>query len=703
MSFSLFTEISWLYSIPIVLLAGVATWFLYKGDKRLEDCPSAVYRILLIVRFLSISLLIFFLLSPFIKSIVNTIKKPVVVFVQDASESVSHISDSAVHLSSYKEELKNVLNLLGKDYHVELLTFGEKIARSKSADSIEFNQKKTSYASLFSYIEKTYSAENLGGIVVASDGIYNEGNSPLYEAEVSGISCPVYSVGLGDTVQKKDVAIQQIISNKIAFTSSNIPVRITVSAKMAEAQNPVLSIYHNGKVVASQRVFLENENFAKDIDLTFTPPEVGVQTFIARIDSIDGEWNTKNNEYYFTIEILDERKKILCLYSVAHPDLMAFKSVLQKSTGIESDFLHTTQFSGKVEDYNMVILYQLPTKERDADLLISQVQNANLPTLQILGPHISTAKLNALSWGFSIAASKSLTDEVYPHYNKYFTLFANNQGVEDLTKIAHPLVVPYGKYNLESASTIMMSQKVGATLTDKPLIFFNNEDGVKRGFIAGEGIWRWRMAEIKETGNSEIFDGTFADIVDYLALKVKRDRFNLNYENIIYETDKVVMNADVYDATFMLDNSNDVEVELSDTLGNKFEFVFSKSDNRYFSSFGVLPVGKYKFIGKVKNLNGEILHTKAGEFQVLPVEIETRKLQANYTNLRELSAKFGGEFITAKNISSLVQKLNSNKEIVPVSYETTDFSELINFKVLLAILLALFITEWIIRRFNGAI
>ncbi len=39
---------------------------------------------------------------------------------------------------------------------------------------------------------------NLGAVVLAGDGIYNQGVEPLFAA--SGLSVPIYTIALGDTV-----------------------------------------------------------------------------------------------------------------------------------------------------------------------------------------------------------------------------------------------------------------------------------------------------------------------------------------------------------------------------------------------------------------------------------------------------------------------------------------------------------------------
>jgi len=704
MSLSIYTEYSLFFIVPCLLVAGVLTWFLYKKDKRLSECPKQIMLTMQIMRFATFTILFFFLLRPFVKMVVTTVKKPTVVYVQDISESIALANDSITILNDYKANLKKEIGEIEKKCNVEILTVGENIQRvkKKDIDSLHFSDKKTTFTSLFAYIEKAFASENIGSVILASDGLYNEGFNPVYEAEKSGVNYPIYSVAMGDSVQAKDYAIQNIIANKIAFTSSKIPVNITLSAKMLEGEEAKISIYHKGKELVSESIAIENNNFASDNELYFDPPEKGMQTFIAQVSTFKGEKNIKNNIYYFTIEILDERKRILCLYDAPHPDLMTIKSVLEKNMSIESEFSLASRFEGNIEDFNMIILYQMPSGNLSSYPLIETTLNAKIPTLFILGPHCSIEKFNGLNLGISISSQSNSTDAVTAELNKDFSLFSTD--AEILTEYfsgKYPLIVPFGKYGQSKQSQVLLYQKIGSIVTDKPLICFIDDDFIKRGFISGEGIWRWRMHEIKENGSAPVFEDLMSDIVEYLALKLKRERFVLEHENIFNETEKLTFNAEVYDGTYSLDNSQEIKMIIANKDENQFAFTFTRTKNRYFLDAGILPIGEYTYTATVVDNNENILHTKHGSFQILPVNIETKKLTANYSYLRKLAHMSNGQLVMQENINTISDLITNNTEILPVSYSNNEFAELISSKWLFYVICFLIILEWTFRRFYG--
>ena len=56
---------------------------------------------------------------------------------------------------------------------------------------------------LLTGIKEGYDGRNLAGVVLVSDGIVNQGRSPVY----SEFNFPIYGVAVGDTVPKKDLGL----------------------------------------------------------------------------------------------------------------------------------------------------------------------------------------------------------------------------------------------------------------------------------------------------------------------------------------------------------------------------------------------------------------------------------------------------------------------------------------------------------------
>ena len=116
---------------------------LYRKDKSMSELSVWTVRTLSIFRFLVITLLSFFLLSPFLKSINRTVEKPVIILAQDNSESIIVGKDSSFSRTEYKKNLQSMIDELNEKYEVRTYSFADKTKEIKSVDSLRFNEKQT--------------------------------------------------------------------------------------------------------------------------------------------------------------------------------------------------------------------------------------------------------------------------------------------------------------------------------------------------------------------------------------------------------------------------------------------------------------------------------------------------------------------------------------------------------------------------------
>ncbi|MEL7421592.1 MAG: hypothetical protein AAFN81_01310, partial [Bacteroidota bacterium] len=105
---------TWL--LIVCLLAGLAyALVLYFRDRRFKEAPSWLTTVLGIFRFLAVSTIAILLLSPILRSIENRSQKPVIVFAQDGSESVTAAWSSA-DSTAYIQDIQTLQNSLAEKY-----------------------------------------------------------------------------------------------------------------------------------------------------------------------------------------------------------------------------------------------------------------------------------------------------------------------------------------------------------------------------------------------------------------------------------------------------------------------------------------------------------------------------------------------------------------------------------------------------------
>jgi len=198
-------------------LAGLAvTLLLYYRERTFKDQPVALVWGMSLLRWLGYSLLAALLLSPLLRYLQTDRQEPVIVLAQDVSESVGMELDTA----GYAAQWIGLKEQLSEKYQVVDYTFG---AAVKAEGDLRFTDKRTNLDAVLTEISDVYGSQNLGAVVLATDGIYNEGNNPAYRN--FQIKAPVYTIGLGDTTQRRDLLIRRVFNNKIAYLDDRFSIQ----------------------------------------------------------------------------------------------------------------------------------------------------------------------------------------------------------------------------------------------------------------------------------------------------------------------------------------------------------------------------------------------------------------------------------------------------------------------------------------------
>lgn len=232
---SLLTEYPlWLLVFVILLGAGYALFLYYKNNNIVfEKRPKIVMACL---RGLAMSLIAFLILAPMLKMTVKHSDKPIVLFAIDNSESIRCGKDSAFYTKEYAHQVGQMISSLGNNYDVKTFLIGDEdhLVGNNEALAIDYTDKSSNLSSIFEQIEMLYANQNVGAVVLLSDGIYNTGANPYYKVEKANY--PVYTVGLGNPELTTDLFFAGIDHNKQALKGNFFPVEIKVAANKLSGQ-----------------------------------------------------------------------------------------------------------------------------------------------------------------------------------------------------------------------------------------------------------------------------------------------------------------------------------------------------------------------------------------------------------------------------------------------------------------------------------
>lgn len=691
---SLVTEYPLWFLFFCLLLGGLYAYVLYYSDKKLEF-SSTLNRILASLRFVLISFIAFLLLSPLFKSIVKEHEKPVIIVAVDNTLSILINKDSAYYATKFKDDFENFRNLISKKYEVKSFLFGEEINES---DNISFNEKATNFSSLFREIRNRTFNRNIGAMVVVSDGLYNQGNNPVNISH--DFRFPIYTVALGDTSLNRDLFFGKALFNKAAFLGNKFPVEVTVRANQLKNQRSVLTLRHKGKILFKRDIYINSDKYSESVKILIDASETGIQHYSLSLDELDGEISKVNNVRDIYIEILEGKEKVLIYADAPHPDLSALRQSLESSLSFEADIAYPGELKGKIEEYDIIILHQLPSGKNSVDNILNIANAKNIPVMYILGGNVLTPSFNNLKQGVQIVSSKNVYSEMQPSLSGEFSLFTINEETMKLIDEFPPLYGPFGDIKQQNSTDILFFQKINGVETNRPLFIFGQDLNKKFAIIAGEGLWKWRMANYNLTNNFDAFNEIIIKSLQYLSVKVNKSFFRLKYENNYSENEPVIFGAEVYNKSYELITDPEVEVTLQNEEGKSFPFSFTKSGNTYNLNAGIFPAGSYKFLAKTKV--GNDIYQQAGSFSVSALNLETFTSSADHNLLFNLASQHNGKMVLPANLDELAKMINEREDIKTVTYSHKSYTELINIIWVMILLILMVSAEWFLRKRAGS-
>lgn len=673
----------------LCLALGVGYAFLLYSSR--YTWSKSLNRFLFAFRAVLVTALMFLLLGPVLKQTENFFEKPTLVFLVDDSRSVKETSDTAKLLSSLRR-VGDELRKQNRD--VEWSGLGG------VTDSIYFRNATSDLASSLRQTIGRYEGKNLAGIILVSDGIYNNGLSPLYLP----LRIPVHTIGIGDTTERADVVLKNVDYNRIVYQGNKYPLRAEVGVSGLSNQEIVLSVLQQGKVLQQQKKNSGTKALL-DFDFQLDAGTQGIQRLEIRVEGVARETNLRNNRASAFVEVVEGKKKILLIAPSPHPDIKALRSVVEKNSNYEiiihipgikeasPDFLQP----GKVD---LLIAHQSPDQEGRTTALLSSFLKAKSSALVVMGQKTLLRMLPSVGVPVNLDMSTQ-RDEVQAVLNPDFRDLGFSDDLNTNITRYPPVLVPFGKFSFPATAKTILKQRIGSVVTERPLLFTVEADGQKIGVLTGDGIWRWRLNEFQETEKTLAFDELFSKLLQYLSTRDDRRKFRCFPLQQEFTSDAPVgMESQVYNDLFEPVYGDAIDLELRDEQGKvtTYRYVTGPGNSSRYRIGGLKEgIYRYKAATDVKGKREEV----RGEFLVTEQNQESQNLTADFGLLRKLAESTDGKFYKLSDIDRLTAALSS-QEAKSVIHSEETFHPLINLKIVFFLLLALISLEWFFRKYLGA-
>lgn len=683
------------------IATGIAFAYLLYGKKQFiftENEHKGWKYGLATLRFLSTSLIAFLLLSLLIKTKHTEVEKPIVLLLQDNTASLN-TSFGKISKDEYAKQLEQLQNTIKNKYELVSYNFGDDL---KDFSKPNYAEQETDISNAIDELFARHGASNIGAVVLASDGIFNKGNSPLYNKNI--LSVPFYTIALGDTTLKKDAFIKNVRYPEIVYLGDQFTMNIQIEANHLQGQNTVLEVTTpDGKSILNKVINITEDHFVFQTDAIGDAVKPGVQPYRILLKLMNGETIKENNLDIAYVEVLDGRQKILMLYDAPHPDVKAFKNAIEQNKNYQFEEADIKYYSGNYKEVSLIILHGLPSVGAATKFnFIQNIVDSNVPILWILSANTNIAQFNILQKLIQINNSSMNGNDVYPIYQSSFSKFTLSDQSLKIIPTLPPLLAPFGKYQTGTTADVLFKQQIGNIKTENPLILFQEINGSKLGVIGGEGIWRWRLNEYAQTKKFEATDEVINKIIQYLTVKGDKRRFRVHTpKNIFYSNEQIQIDAELYNESYELVNDVDASCKIKDENGKEYPYTFDKISKAYTLNVGILPVGNYTVHAKA-DYKGKS-NTAVCNFSVRPIMIETLNTQANHPLLQTLANQSGGKMYYPAQMQQVANDIEKIPTMKSILYETFSTKPLIDMKWLFFIILLLLSAEWFIRKFHGNI
>ncbi len=675
----------------LILISAIIAYFQYHYKIRSGVFSKLTKIALSILRFFLIFFVSALFLDFYFRYIRNEYIKPTLVLAIDNSQSMISVKDSQQVKDFFHSKLEELKNNLEDKFDIQTISFGEK--NHFNPDSILFNEYKTNAENIFYEAQQTLGNKPINAMLMITDGIFNEGVHPVSLAE--NIDYPIYVIASGDTNVYSDISVKKVIHNKNVFIGNDFIAEVILNVSKVKEEKVKISIFENKTKIAEQEININSEQqVVIPVQFQLHASQGGYHTYKVTVSHIKQEKNFQNNTAYFVVHVIENKIKVLCLYSAPHPDISAIRQSLRVSEQYETDAYYDTEFNKNINDYD-VIIYHSPLTN---SLMYNKCIKSNIP-LMIITTDLNAVKNVLLNVTQYIPQQMN---EIETNLNLNFTTFTIHDEYKEISNSLPIILAPYGNYSPKGEYDILYHQKIHNVSTELPLFFFTHNLANKYAVFLGDGLWRWRMVNYQLKQNTDWFNHLIMQTIRYLAIRKNRNPFRVQIPTTINENEPLQVIAELTNETMQNITDPDVFLILEDSTKHQYKYVFNKSTSNYFLNVGTLPAGDYKYKAYTQYKSKEYTHT--GKIYVLPMSLEKNNLTAQHHLLKALSNKTDGKFYYINNDVNIISNdILNDEEIKTTVTQSESYQYWIDNKYLFLCIILLAFSEWIIRRWHGII
>lgn len=731
-----------------VASAGIS-YIMYHNVVSISNSSKATLSTLRAISIFLLLLAVSNLVTDFVR--LTSKKRDVFVLVND-SKSMS-LNDGTFDRPQITKDALHSIEELSPHFDMVPIIFGGRVMQaSNNFDSLKFNQPATNIESAL--VDVSNNSQQIPGqaafAILLTDGDYNTGGNPVDIAR--GLSIPVYSVGIGDSTQSKDIVVRSLIPSPSIYAGKKSLVKAIISSFGFGGKTVTAQLTDDETEINSQNVTLP-DNGDVEVSFDYTPSEAGTHVLRVHVAPQKGEANYRNNSATATVEVLKGKYSILLVAGEPAVDVAFIRRNIESSGDFDLSVLVQKDANGFYspisgpangtsisadnpseilsKKYDAVLLYDFPNLHSAETLpMVSDILNSSeVPFAYFAGRDFSSVQVSKLPrLPFSVQHFRSefsgLQNTQNPENSGVQeievgistvgaeTIPASLQPINSLLSSNSDLIPPLYYQRVESmpanaAVPLAVPVLNGVRLGDP--ILYVSQTGRSAAFLA-YGLWRTQLMSSLSGLNSDFLQDFLTTLIRTLISSDKQKLLTVNADKKVYDPSETInMSALLVDQSGSPISDATVDVNIKSEMPHAGKEATRRimgdiqldqtGAGSYAGSVSGLGEGKYSYFAHASSGSG-FLGSDSGTIIVEPLNTEFVQTSMNAQLLRQISSVTGGEFMTPSEFMHGALHINPEwKE--PVRLSNVSKFELLSSLPILAVVIVLLTVEWVLRKIVG--
>ncbi len=700
-------------AIPVFWIVVLFAGFLalsYWTYQRTEGLSKAWRYVLTLLRAAAFLLLLILLLNPVI-SINEHITTPVqIALLLDNSQSTRVEKGTYQGSERYREVISHLSpESTGKFEHlvIEPYGFNAELYPIDSPSQLQFNGSRTNIdRALSDFMDHLDRQE---AVILVTDGIVTTGRDP--SATASRMPIPVYTIGIGDTARQNDVVVQRVSHNPSASVNSSITVEAFILIDGFPDQDIPVKLMQDETVLEEITVRSPELRSVQQIRFEILLEEEGLQQFRIHIPEVPGEWTTENNTRFFSVDVRDDRLRILHLAYEIHPDVGNIRRFLRQDkqislesrTWIDQDRYVEDELPDRPDTLDLVILHGFPHRDLDESHARQVADRFRENALLVTGS--AGQDLSRLSSLFSgqlpIRFQSSFT-----WYDVQFHIpsIQSSHAILDF-EMPDDLRLTPTRGGIRHAAgttgaTILLQSVYRGNITDVPVLAVRTLGDRNIAHLNTYNFYRWALGTREET--RMFWENILNNLVKWTAASPDEQLLELVPSDPVFQIgEPVLMNGFLRNEAGDPEENAVIEILLESENGDERRYVMSnEGGGRYQLEIGNLPEGTYTYTGTA-NRNDREIDTRNGRFTIGGVNRELLDTVRDDDLLRFIAHSSGGVYLPHERVEEMLDIMQEQIGFEQRMETITQTLALHRHPFWFILVIILLTAEWALRKYRS--